>query len=330
MIRRRGHRVGSHAPPYSRSRSAPPSPRAALAQGRTDVVTLANGDRITGEVLRLERGRLEFKTDDAGTLSLEWDKLVSLVAARIVEVVTDRRRRFVGTLAPAAARAVIAVATPAATVPLRMLDVALIRPIGRSFWRKLDGSFDAGFSYTQSSGIAQLNLNCETIYRKPASQGRVAASITLTRTEEIRTKARKRDRAGRSRHARDLVPALSVAALVRLGGGPVRIEREPRHPPAFAGRWRDRPAPGQQQPGAGQGRRRAGGQRRARRRRGADAQNVEALLLLRRVVLHLRSAEDESRSRLRYYPSLSEAGPPSRCSSMAASGASCGRTSSWR
>lgn len=155
-----------------------------FAQGRTDVVTLANGDRITGEVVRLERGRLDFKTDDAGTLSLEWDKLASLVAARIVEVVTTDERRFVGTLAPAADRAVIAVVTPTATVPLPMLDVALIRPIGRGFWRKLDGSFDAGFSYTQSSGIAQLNLNSETIYRKPAFQGRVAASITLTRTED--------------------------------------------------------------------------------------------------------------------------------------------------
>ena len=41
---------------------------AAAAQGRTDVVTIANGDRITGEVVRLERGRLEIKTDDAGTL----------------------------------------------------------------------------------------------------------------------------------------------------------------------------------------------------------------------------------------------------------------------
>ena len=40
-------------------------------QGRTDVVTLANGDRITGEVARLERGRLKFETDDAGTLYLE-------------------------------------------------------------------------------------------------------------------------------------------------------------------------------------------------------------------------------------------------------------------
>ena len=49
----------------------------ALGQGRTDVVTLPNGDRITGEVVSLERGRLEFKTDDAGTLEIEWDNVAS-------------------------------------------------------------------------------------------------------------------------------------------------------------------------------------------------------------------------------------------------------------
>ena len=70
-------------------------PGAALhAQPKTDVVTFANGDRITGEVKQLDRGRLEFSTDDAGTLYLEWDKLVSVVAARIVEVVTTDGRRF--------------------------------------------------------------------------------------------------------------------------------------------------------------------------------------------------------------------------------------------
>jgi hypothetical protein len=56
------------------------------------VVTLANGDRITGEVKRLDRGRLEFSTDDADPLYLEWDKLVSVVAERIVEVVTSDGR----------------------------------------------------------------------------------------------------------------------------------------------------------------------------------------------------------------------------------------------
>jgi uncharacterized protein DUF481 len=153
------------------------------AQGRTDVVSLANGDRITGEVVRLERGRLELKTDDAGTLSLEWDKLLSVVSRRQVEVLTTSGVRYLGTLERADDRS-IAVGTLDGTVALRMSEVTLITPIGRSFWRKLDGAVDAGFSYTRSSGVAQLNLNSDTIYRWPASSLRFAVSLTQTRKDD--------------------------------------------------------------------------------------------------------------------------------------------------
>ena len=153
----------------------------AFAQ-KTDVVTLANGDRITGEITILERGRLEFSTDDAGTLYLEWDKLVSLVTTRQVEVLTGSGIRYLGSLTAADART-LAVVTLAGTTTLRMADVTLIEPIGASFWRKLDGSFDVGYSYTQSSGISQLNLNSSTTYRRLASSVRVSASLTQTQTE---------------------------------------------------------------------------------------------------------------------------------------------------
>ena len=154
----------------------------AHGQGKTDVVTLGNGDRITGEITRLNRGRLEFKTDDAGTLYLEWDNLVSLVASRLCEVVAADGRRFLGTLGPAATRS-ITVVSPGGTAMLAMAEVARIYPIGTSFWRKVDGSIDVGFNYTQSSGVAQLNLNWDTIYRAPAFQGRLSASLTATATE---------------------------------------------------------------------------------------------------------------------------------------------------
>ena len=42
------------------------------------MVTLLNGDRLTGEILNLNRGRLELKTDDAGTINIEWDKIASV------------------------------------------------------------------------------------------------------------------------------------------------------------------------------------------------------------------------------------------------------------
>ena len=156
---------------------------ATFAQGRTDVVTLANGDHITGEVIRLERGRLEFKTDDVGTLYFEWDKVSTLVANRLVEVLMSDGRRFLGTLGTSSSRSVNVVSL-GGPVSLRMSDVTLITPIGRSFWSKLDGSIDAGYNYTRSSGVAQFNLNSDTVYRKPASSIRLTVSGTVTQTDE--------------------------------------------------------------------------------------------------------------------------------------------------
>ena len=155
----------------------------AHGQGRTDVVSLANGDRITGEVVSLERGRLEFKTDDAGTLYLEWDKLVSVVTKRHVEVVTADGRRFFGSLGIAPSRSLVVVATDG-VVTLQMPEVTIIRTIGGSFWGQLDGSIDLGYNYTRSSGVAQFNLNSDTVFRKAASQARLVASVTLTQTDD--------------------------------------------------------------------------------------------------------------------------------------------------
>ena len=150
---------------------------------KIDVVTLGNGDRITGEVKALERGRLEYSTDDAGTLYLEWDKLTSVVSPSHYEVVTTDGRRFLGSLLPSDPRH-LSVGTMTGPVKLAMAEVTIIRPIGSSFWSRLDGTFDVGFSYTRSSGIAQLNFNSDTIYAKPAFRGRVTASLTQIDTSD--------------------------------------------------------------------------------------------------------------------------------------------------
>ena len=150
---------------------------------KTDVVKLANGDRITGEVKSLTKGQLKFSTDDAGTIYLEWDKVVSLEAARQFDVTTTDGRRYFGSLEEGAPRTLI-VRDAADVVSLPTADVTVIVPIGESFWKKLDGSLDIGFSYTRSSKIAQGTLNSSTVYRNPAFEVRLTGSATLTQNED--------------------------------------------------------------------------------------------------------------------------------------------------
>ena len=148
-------------------------------QKKTDLITLLNGDRITGEIVDLNRGRLELKTDDAGTLDIEWDKIARIEAARQFEVETSDGRRLLGTLGRAADQFVLIVAS-SGDVLLPMPEVTRITAIGTSFWAKLEGSVDAGFTYTHSSGIAQTTLNADSLYRRPAFVFRFTSSATLT------------------------------------------------------------------------------------------------------------------------------------------------------
>ena len=152
-------------------------------QGRTDVITLANGDRVTGEVERLDRGRIEFKTDDIGTIYFEWDKVATVTSSSRFEVITTDGRRFLGTLA-ADLPGTLVISDGPTQAAWPMAGVAAIRPIGSSFWQRLDGSLDIGFSYTQSSEIAQLNVNTTTVYRQPAFEGRLTGSATITRDKD--------------------------------------------------------------------------------------------------------------------------------------------------
>jgi hypothetical protein len=106
---------------------------------KTDVVTLPNGDRNTGEILELERGDLKFETDDAGTIVFDWEKIATVEAARQFEVVTSDGRHFLGRLGRSSAGSVLIVSLND-SVTLSLAEVTRIRPIGASLWSRLDDS----------------------------------------------------------------------------------------------------------------------------------------------------------------------------------------------
>ena len=105
------------------------------------------------------------------------------MATRRVEVLTTDGRRFLGSLVQAKERS-IAVETSEGEVLLQMSEATLITPIGTGLWQKVDGSVDFGFSYTRSSGVAQLNLNSDTVLRQLASRARLTASLTQTKKDD--------------------------------------------------------------------------------------------------------------------------------------------------
>src|SRR6185436_12431354 len=73
---------------------------AALAsQCLADTIILSNGDRITGKIQRIEKGKVVVLTDYAGEIKIDWQRISTLDAAEAMTVQLDDDTRLYGRIA---------------------------------------------------------------------------------------------------------------------------------------------------------------------------------------------------------------------------------------
>jgi hypothetical protein len=119
-------------------------------------------------VKQLSRGQLKLSTDDAGTVYIEWDKIVAVTTALQYEVVTTNGARYVGVLAQASTTQLKVVANDGTETVLAFLDVVSFASIKARFLERIDGTLDVGGSYTKSSGVGQMAVDFNADYRRPS------------------------------------------------------------------------------------------------------------------------------------------------------------------
>jgi hypothetical protein len=131
---------------------------------KTDVVTLQNGDYITGEIKELDRGLLRYSTDDMSTIYIEWDQIARVTSRNYFEVELESGRKYFGTLDPPAedGKVVVSLVVPDT---LELLEVVAITRIKATFWSRLSGFVDLGFSYAKANRNAQFTASGEVKYR---------------------------------------------------------------------------------------------------------------------------------------------------------------------
>ncbi len=147
---------------------------------KTDVVVLKNGDHLTGEVEQLERGRLQLKTDDLGTVQIEWDKVASVAASAPFDVDDMQGNRYLGSLVPGPGPGQVQIVWAGHTDTLELLNVFRVRRLNTSFWKRLDGSLDVGASYTSASELFKLDLSAALGFERPGYEVSSAATATIT------------------------------------------------------------------------------------------------------------------------------------------------------
>jgi len=153
-------------------------PGAALAAD-TDAIVLRNGDRIQGEVKKLDRGRIEFSTSTMGTVYVEWDKVAAVTSPNRFDVEIADGTRHVGSLRTARA-GFLGVDVGDSVLEFETLRVVRIRRLRQAFWSRLDGSITLGASYTQSSGVGQGSVSVDVGTRRERFEASTSFDTTVT------------------------------------------------------------------------------------------------------------------------------------------------------
>jgi hypothetical protein len=161
------------------------APPLVLAAPKVDVVVLQNGTRVVGEIRSMRKGRLEVKTDDMGTLQIEWGNVVQVTAPEFFEVEDMDGALYFGALRPGRAAGALDVFSDWGESSVLLGRVARVELVKSGFWARFRGSIDVGASYTSATELFQLEGDGELRYRRPRFEASAEANAVLTHQPEV-------------------------------------------------------------------------------------------------------------------------------------------------
>jgi putative salt-induced outer membrane protein YdiY len=160
---------------------------AAIAREKSDIITLVNGDHITGEIIELRYGQLTVKTDSLGTVQIEWLDVARIDSPYTFFIETNANDRYSGSVSAAPESGHIAIADRTGTVDLPVTEVAMLNQLEAGFIERLNGSFSFGFDQSKSSEVTNLTFNFDTEYRSERYIASLSGNATSTTTSEFGT-----------------------------------------------------------------------------------------------------------------------------------------------
>jgi hypothetical protein len=158
------------------------------ASSKIDTVYFQKGDRLTGEMLALDKGILKLKTDDGGTVSIEWKNIDSLCILNPLRILKHNGGILYGQLFPSGKRQVCILLDEngqKSTIELQSI-VELIK-LEKRILDRLTGTLSAGFSFIKATKVTQLDLSGNVQYKGEKTIFSANYDIVLTDDGESTT-----------------------------------------------------------------------------------------------------------------------------------------------
>ena len=156
---------------------------------KTDVITLYNGDRITGEIQSLISGRLALGTDAMGTLSIEWKEVASVASNYNYELRLTSGDRFFGSVAPGALPGRVAFQDVFGAREFAWDEIVELRPVEDTITDRLEVYLSANYAFTKASGVQQTEFRANVAYEDERARNSLTSRATLSSTENDATQS---------------------------------------------------------------------------------------------------------------------------------------------
>ncbi|WP_158788143.1 DUF481 domain-containing protein [Granulicella sp. L46] len=143
------------------------------ARDKKDVIVFANGDRMTCEIMQLQKGYLYVRlANGEGTIAVDWTKVVRIESQYNFIVTNEKGERFISSLKKVADEAspdkfVVEVTGSPKTDLIPSLEIVALQQNDVGFWANLHGSIDSGLNYTKQQNRVQYNFDSSVVYAKP-------------------------------------------------------------------------------------------------------------------------------------------------------------------
>src|SRR5277367_3643875 len=129
---------------------------------RHDTVIMKNGDRLTGEVKRLENGVLYIKTDYfSGSVGVDWLQVERVESTAAYQIVLANGERLTGSISKVEAESAsgkdFKVHEAQGDVPIAGTDVVQIESQKQTFGPKLKGSINFGKNFPSAKNKSPLS-----------------------------------------------------------------------------------------------------------------------------------------------------------------------------
>jgi hypothetical protein len=164
-------------------------PALSTERAKTDLVTLQNGDRLTGRILYVQYGILQLNSMHTGSVSIEWPSVRSIQSSYAFRVERIGGQHFTGVINTDSDGKSLIVGTGEGAVSVPMEQVTRVVPYESDFWQRINGSVAVGYNFTKSSDVSQASFDFNALYSDVALGATLGAHFASTRAPQDNSSA---------------------------------------------------------------------------------------------------------------------------------------------